>query len=382
MFNTPPIRPNGPQVIDPRAAYEQQSVLADQMLQRSQQYTGGGGLEALAMMLNAYGARKMGDRAQGSLSAALEQENERARAALLAEQEAEAAAREAEYQDFIRKEQWKRDNPELTAFEREALFSGVEQGSPEARARFMRAGGGPTVNVNTGEQGPRVGTIPPGYELITDPNTGRSRLEAMPGSEAAREIEESQNKTQNRVSQEQISSDIVLDEVGIARQILEQNPSLSTGLIGRMGDLFDYGPGQNLASSLEGLQSKIGLGELNNMRQNSPTGGALGNVTEGEREALAAAYGSLKQEQPAEWLNYRLARFQNAHLDVTHGTPAQRAEMVRRGEITEELNQRINSLYVPDVESLKPGSGPSQQPAQGGNDTMSEFERRAARYRQ
>src|SRR6056297_2996549 len=99
---TPPIRPQGPQVIDPRARYEQQSILADALLGESQNYRGGGAIGALAQIANAFAANKVGQRASGSLSAALEQEQQRAMEAMRAEAEAARAAREAEFNDSVR----------------------------------------------------------------------------------------------------------------------------------------------------------------------------------------------------------------------------------------------------------------------------------------
>lgn len=102
-FRTPPIVPgNQPQIIDPRAQYERESRLAQELLARSSQYNGGGWAEALAMMLNAYGANKMGKRAEGSLSAALQQEQEREAAALARQQQEAEAAREADFDDAVR----------------------------------------------------------------------------------------------------------------------------------------------------------------------------------------------------------------------------------------------------------------------------------------
>src|SRR6056297_1191515 len=161
---TPPIMPQGPQqpqIIDPRAQYERQSRLAEEMMARSRQYGGGGIGEALAMMINAYGANKMGQKAEGSLSAALEQELQREQDAARAEAEAAARKREQEMEDYFRKKQIDQRMQADPSIIREMQAAGIDPRSDEGRRRILEGTSqGPTVNVNTGEQGPRVGTIP------------------------------------------------------------------------------------------------------------------------------------------------------------------------------------------------------------------------------
>lgn len=55
------------------------------------------------------------------------------------------------------------------------------------------------------------------------------------------------------------------------------------------------------------------------MRDSSPTGGALGNVTEKELALLQAVRGSLKQAQTPEQILYNLMRLNNVILDIVHG---------------------------------------------------------------
>jgi hypothetical protein len=58
------------------------------------------------------------------------------------------------------------------------------------------------------------------------------------------------------------------------------------------------------------------------MRANSPTGGALGSITEGERAALESVLGSLEQSQSKEQLQYNLKRLHNITNDIVHGVGA------------------------------------------------------------
>lgn len=64
---------------------------------------------------------------------------------------------------------------------------------------------------------------------------------------------------------------------------------------------------RNLDATLDTIKANLGFDELNQMRQNSPTGGALGNVTERELAFLQSVTASLDQAQSPEQLRQNLA---------------------------------------------------------------------------
>ena len=55
------------------------------------------------------------------------------------------------------------------------------------------------------------------------------------------------------------------------------------------------------------------------MREASPTGGALGQVSTFELQNLMAVFGSLEQSQSNEELQYNLRRLQQVYNDIVHG---------------------------------------------------------------
>ena len=61
-------------------------------------------------------------------------------------------------------------------------------------------------------------------------------------------------------------------------------------------------PQYNLARTLDTARANIGFDELQKMRADSPTGGALGQVSEMENRLLQAVRGSLDQGQSEEQL--------------------------------------------------------------------------------
>lgn len=69
-------------------------------------------------------------------------------------------------------------------------------------------------------------------------------------------------------------------------------------------------PAKDLQSDLETIKANLGFDELQTMRDNSPTGGALGQVAVQELEALRATISSLDQAQSPEALAASLRRVQ------------------------------------------------------------------------
>ena len=75
------------------------------------------------------------------------------------------------------------------------------------------------------------------------------------------------------------------------------------------GSLLDGIPttdARNLKARLETVRANIGFDKLNEMRQTSPTGGALGQVTERELAFLQSVRGSLDTGQSPEQLRQTL----------------------------------------------------------------------------
>jgi hypothetical protein len=188
---------------------------------------------------------------------------------------------------------------------------------------------GPLVNVQTGEQGPRVGTIPPGFQLVQGADGGYS-MSPIPGGPAARDAAEAEAQANMRQTQGEQFSGVALDDIDRALAILENSP----GAGGRAAVLAQYDPESqtaSLARAYETIGAYTAFDRLQRMREASPTGGALGAVSERELSLLQNAYGSLDPTAPPAEQVYNLQRLNNLILDVVHGQgngPA-RAQPVR-----------------------------------------------------
>lgn len=95
-----------------------------------------------------------------------------------------------------------------------------------------------------------------------------------------------------------VSTTSLLDRLANAAKELRDAPGLS-GIVGVEGHFPDY-PGGEAAHAralLETLKSQIGFGVLQNMREMSPTGGALGQVSEMENRLLQQNLAALGTNQ-------------------------------------------------------------------------------------
>lgn len=173
---------------------------------------------------------------------------------------------------------------------------------------YSIGGGGTNVNIDN------VGTIPQGYELQTDPATGAKRMAPIPGGPADTSAKDAVGR-ENQVQK----ADIVTQDIDRALGKITSAPGTTTGV---GGSLLKGIPGTAAADTsalLDTIKANVGFEQLTAMRAASPTGGALGAVSEKENALLQSVLGSVEQSQSAEQLEFNLKRLKNVYLDIIHG---------------------------------------------------------------
>ena len=126
-------------------------------------------------------------------------------------------------------------------------------------------------------------------------------------------------------------------------EILKKNP----GAVGKMSSYqAKLNPFQNDASTVRGLMnsiySNVALGALINMRKASPTGAAVGNVTEKEMDLFKAAEGALDVDQlPSDIIIERLERIRD-----------ERVKEINKASIN--IKQFDDSYEIPQFKFEKP----------------------------
>lgn len=159
---------------------------------------------------------------------------------------------------------------------------GTAEGSP----------GGPKMayQITPGKTGPQVQTAPIGG---TEQPTQAETLDVKARAKT--------NAAYPKASAAFRFSDNKLDTLIEDVIRLKANPGLSgvTGLVyGRTPGITDAA--RSAEADIEALKARGGFNELREMRIQSPTGGALGNVSDREGVKLEAAFAALKQTQSTE----------------------------------------------------------------------------------
>ncbi len=170
------------------------------------------------------------------------------------------------------------------------------------------------INVNIPGQ-PNIGTIPPGYAATQSPETGAWSMQRIPGGPAEADANADAAKLTAKAGQAAVATRVVTSAAQRAREAAKNR--LFGGVGQGVAQLNPYSDAAEVARQVEVLKSTAKVENLNAMRAASPTGGALGNVTEGEGAMLAAKSGALDPSSP----NFQrdLDDYELTLLQVVHG---------------------------------------------------------------
>jgi len=97
---------------------------------------------------------------------------------------------------------------------------------------------------------------------------------------------------------------------------IEGNPNLLTGIGGEWTKVVPGSPAYDLAQTLLTIQANIGFDALQKMREASPTGGALGAISDTENRLLQAVEGATAQGQSAPQLLENLRQIKTLSQQV------------------------------------------------------------------
>ena len=159
------------------------------------------------------------------------------------------------------------------------------------------------------------------YGNVQDYNRsqGLAAYQAQAEAQAAQAKADSSNKARTQT----IGSTIVNDAIGRALPIIEEDieggfQMPSTG-IGSFLKVIPGSQARSLSNLLDTVKSNIGFDKLQSMREASPTGGALGQVSNQEIAFLQQTFGNLDQANSPEEIKYNLQLLQKVYNDVIHG---------------------------------------------------------------
>jgi len=184
-----------------------------------------------------------------------------------------------------------------------------------------RLGSATNVTVE-GDRGSEVGTIPQGYELVTT-ESGARRLRPIPGGPVAREAEQAEEQAEGREELEERAGEVVFEDIERLTELV-QGDSILDPVLGLKGVAASQFPGtkrvdaENLS---ETIKANIGFDRLQQMREASPTGGALGQVSNQELNTLQSVLGNLSFAQSEDQLVRNLNRLKDIYSRILEKEP-------------------------------------------------------------
>lgn len=111
-------------------------------------------------------------------------------------------------------------------------------------------------------------------------------------------------------------NDVVIQDIDRA---LDSLGMLTTGLGAQITGGVAGTPAHDLDALLSTVRSNVGFDKLQRMREASPTGGALGAVSDRENAMLQSVLGNLSTTQSQGQLRQNLERVRDVYLDIIHG---------------------------------------------------------------
>ena len=244
--------------------------------------------------------------------------------------------------------------------------AGREPLGPLEFEQAVRQSGATRIENNVGPTGVDYGDPGPGLAWRRNPdNTVMTDEQGLPiagafqGGKVAQEAAAAEAKAVIGAGQKERTANIVVDEVDRALARIESNPSGTTGWGGLFMQWAPESDAQFVKERMTTIKANVGFDKLQLMRESSPTGGAVGQVSNFENVLLQATFGSLEQSQRPEDLSYNLRRIGSIY-SIVIGEPgmeqqtqalAQIGQAVDRGEMSqEEAMQQVEGILstVPD----------------------------------
>jgi hypothetical protein len=160
------------------------------------------------------------------------------------------------------------------------------------------------------------GAPPAGYRTVFDEYGNPVSQEPIPGSPAAQAAEAAQGQAAGRAESGAQSADIVLGAIDDAETIFSASPEWTTGLGGSIMLKVPGSGAVDLQEAIAPIEASIAFDRLQKMREESPTGGALGAVSERELMLLSATVASLKQSQSPEAFKRNLGKVKTVYASI------------------------------------------------------------------
>lgn len=187
-----------------------------------------------------------------------------------------------------------------------------DDGMPTSYHAVSHVSSIPSEGLGEGEQSSRTGPMSQEISPLMTPSADAGvQYDVTKAKEKAKidaEAPERERKAKRTMDSLSRTTDTVVTTID---RVLED---LDGWTAGAPGSVISHIPGTSaydISKRLDTIKANIGFDKLQEMRDNSPTGGALGNVTERELALLQSVNNSIEQGQSVEELRSNLMRIRD-----------------------------------------------------------------------
>lgn len=190
-----------------------------------------------------------------------------------------------------------------------------------------KAGATNITNTVGGAETPIPGypKAPNGFMYVRDPGTGQVLLNEQGIATMSPIVGGPEDTTkQDAIAQgnQARSGDVVIEDIDRVLGMMNDGGLPTTGGV---GNVIKHVPGtdsHDTSKLLETIKANVGFDRLQQMRDASKTGGALGAINQTEMGLLTSALGSLEQSQSKQQFEDNLVRLRAIYSDIVHGPQA------------------------------------------------------------
>lgn len=204
--------------------------------------------------------------------------------------------------------------------------------------------GGPVPQAG-GAFPPGVGPAQPGQQQVSQ-QAGPAFL-----TKQQQAAQEAAAKASQRRQDALMSAETVMTAVD---QALTATSGWTTGAIGATGAMVPGTAAYNLDATLDTLKANLSFDRLQQMREASATGGALGSVTERELDLLGSTIASLKQGQDPEQLRRNLQA-----VKTRYGRVMNNLRRIEAGETSVQPGDQMPAGIQPGAAMPPAGMAPA-----------------------
>lgn len=178
---------------------------------------------------------------------------------------------------------------------------------------------------------------PNGFVYMPTPEgaaSGRLPIDAATGKPVSNLVSTKQLKEQEQQQKAASQKEATADQIGYindaisgAKNILKSPLSFTSGFVGKTASLVGAPSRTELEGYIDTLKANLSFETLQTMRANSPTGGALGAVSERELALLGSTVASLNPNLPKDVLMKNLAQVEQRYAKIKKALDADLAAM-------------------------------------------------------